>query len=481
MDIDKAQFTAKLNKPTTPYPFGTIRQKSLKRWGTLAKHFDNEEWNEAVDACLTMRGEFSAYLGLAKGRARLLTEKAAAFDHVFDVIGEAINRFLPSLDDPDKRKEIEDYLKAEGQSTDLLDKVAKKFSKDAEKPLIGSVGARQTNAFGKDVSYAIALGNYGYWGGFLATFNHYFKGYDTPLDSLDIDLCEEYLATYAGTLSHHFHEVYASYIVGDQSQLFSKSTHILHLLEAEMDQLARIAAMLSTSLERRLKGGKVSPRKLGIVALEAGKVARKWALLGTLSMYTARIALLPEDHEEVEERISDARELPFESKIEDGRNITHKSLLDDSAGNKGKYLEIQGVVSDTKATRTNDGKLLSEFTLISPAGTETIPVIAVYENLKHVGIIDGCYVNINGDWQTDSVLSNKPFLQLRQLSLAKLGRESWLDKMTHLLNGWFEHYPNGYFIQWSIGPEDKGQEDQKSARTGAGEIIFKEKFGLTRR
>ncbi|MEJ2407249.1 MAG: hypothetical protein P8171_23810, partial [Candidatus Thiodiazotropha sp.] len=215
--------------------------------------------------------------------------------------------------------------------------------------------------------------------------------------------------------------------------------------------------------------------------LQAGKLARQWALLAVLSMYSMKIALLPEDHKEVKERINDARKLPFESKISDGKNVTHSSLLENPADYKGKYIEIQGVVSGTAVTRSDDGKLLSHFSLTSPSGEEEIPVIAVYENLKHVGIIDGCYVNINGDWQTDSVLSDQPFLQLRRLSLSKLGDESWMDKMTHILNSWFELFPNGHFIHWSIGPEDKNQDDQKSPKTGGGEIIFKEKFGLTRR
>lgn len=481
MDNDRVQLIARLNKLSEPPTIRGVRINALKTWGVLAKAFNNEEWDEAVALTMSMRGEYWAYMGLAKGRSATDQERNEALQNSATTVGDFLTDFFPTLADPEVRREADATLQAEGRPSDFFETVQAKLDGASLVSKSRAIAAKEARRLSTDLSYATALGTYGYWGGFLADFNRYFPECTPPLSNDEIDLGADSLAEYEETIAQGYRELYAAYVAGSQSALFSQAVDTLLRLDAQRDHLARLSAFLSNTLEKSLAQGDVSPRRLGTSALQAGKIARSWAVLATLSMDSVRLALLPPDTEEVTKRFAEAWALPFASGIEDGRNITVKKLLGSSAENNGKYLEVEGVVQDTKTTKTRDGKFLSHLSLVSPAGTERIPAIAIFEDLKHVGITDGCYVNINGDWKTSSSLSAEPFLQIRRLGFEKLGKISWQDRMTQIMSRWFELHPNGHFIQWSIGPEDKGDGDQKSPRTGGGEIIFKEKFGLARR
>lgn len=466
-----------------PYRVKLLQINPHKHRKTVALAVLKEDWDLLAAESAHLRESAISTFNNLECEAKMDDRRLYALEKSSMEVDEAINQHREYLDDPANNEEIETKLTEAGKNMDDLKRIMDYFKENSFLKKIEPIKESRSIRISNKLSYTTAIGQEGYWAGFHAAFNKFFPDFANYFENSqkfptknDFDELSNQIIEMENNINNKLINIYSNYVLGDKSAIRTTCLEILLWQARELDWIARVCALLSASTQVALKKPTRDSLFLGPKALAAGRTARLWALLATIALLSTRIAILPKNHTDVREIIKAAQKLPYLTHVKDGKNIRVRDLVNKSEKYNEKYVEIKGFIKDSKATRTEDGKLLSTFTLYEPLREESIQVVSIFEHLQHVGIINGCYVQLNGDWKEKNFLGQDPILQVRRLQLSKLAKQSWLDKIVVVAQPWFEYYPNSHFISWSIGPEQKGEMGIQSHNTGAAELMFRRPY-----
>jgi len=424
-----------------------------------------ESWEELASAARQGRGDALIALTRLKGASRMAPKTYSETADLRKV-----------LSDPEYRKGLENFMAKSGEDISsierYLDKADYKKTASMPKDLVNSNLHEQG-------SYAIATGFTGYWAGFFAEFNlECKKGNAVRLNKFeDLETMMNFISgqnEFLWALLLLFKEMFADWPPG---KIHQKSMSTLLLLEEQFVWLPAYAAKIYLTLEKAKQEGKAKAvHALSRMDLDIGILARRWALVSAVALYAAYIGTLSEDDKVYKDVRKNSQKLPAKSVIPHGEKVTLQALTEKGWGLHGKLVQVTGVVSNIGVSRKG-GVYRTEFTLSDLTGEHQVQALAVYLNLAHRGMLDGCNVSINGTWEMASKLVDYPMIKINRVSLSNHKKESWLDYMATVVRPWFDLYPNSHNLIWSVRPENKeGEIAKESNKTGAGEIEFNKAF-----
>ncbi len=454
-----------------------IAHKSMMLQKEVSTYTFAEDWEELISLTAEMRGKALMAMASLRGMSEFISQRPSMCAP--KTLELMISKVEDKLKDPKLREEVEKLLADTGKPSSLIEKVLNYQVKQEEKPNMLEITNNQI--LPERLKYVVAIGYTGYWGGFHAAFNRHIQSHKTQSFSKnEVNYLSKLVSKQKNDFNKKFLQLFASLGTGSREEIYINATRILLEQEEIIPWLARLTAVICSPVQETLKQDKVDP-KLALVDLEMGKTARLWVLLTVASFYVAHIAVLPSGHKELEWAIKAARNLPFESRVPDAKNVTIGELAKRGVEYNEKFVEVHGFVRNLKAFRTRDGKLLTVLTIYEKAKGEEIKAVSIYEHLGHKGLIDTSYVVLSGIWKEKSNIADEPILQIDRIELSKLKKLSWMDYIVEAVRPWFDFYPNSHNIGWSIRPETKGKESKASTLTGAGEIEFMRPFMYKRK
>ncbi len=174
-------------------------------------------------------------------------------------------------------------------------------------------------------------------------------------------------------------------------------------VETDLTALAQTqGALYLAGYALRLLGKGEMSEEVGLAAAAAGLLGRE-----LIASYAAahRIANRLVDHctdDDVDEVLDSAAQTPFESGgLPDGTNTSLGQLAD--VGDGG-FVEVRGYVQSVQTVRIDGGsKLISRATLKDPSSGATGEIVALFVNLRHLGVTGGCYLVASGRRRASSV------------------------------------------------------------------------------
>ncbi len=452
-----------------------IELQFLRQWGDVAKNLLKEDWGNAYMHSATMFSNALHNLCRLGDEFSLFSRESMLFDFTLNKIQHIpIEEILAN---EAKKKAIIETLKSKGISKSIISKV-----KELEPTPHSSLKQKQAKITDQKISQLqrkaniiINQGFTGYWSTFHSLFNSYVGVLNDPLVSSDRKMFNTKISLLEEKTRKQFMVFYSLYNQEDTEKLKQQSINSLLWVYENVDFIARLCALSYISVKEVSK----TPKNLWQQSLHTGIVARKMAFLAVLSLYSYKVSLYPEGTTIATNEFKASQHLKFTSAIKDGKNIDLEKLIHNQGEYWDKYIEVEGIVKNVHIKDTSDGKLISQFDLTHYKEKKSIPVVAIFEDLKHMGINDGAFARVNGVLKEQSSVLPTPYIQISQVKLSVLKKESWQDYMLDKLSEVFEFYPNSYFISWSVSPEDKKGKGQKSPHTGASEILFKKKLQVS--
>lgn len=212
------------------------------------------------------------------------------------------------------------------------------------------------------------------------------------------------------------------------------------------------------------KGG--ASERIGMLSAEGSGVLREFVATFAAAAYIRATA--NQGGSTVAELIRNAPGTAFEARLPDGRN-TELARLPSTAD--GSVVEVGGFVEELVVDR--DEKLVSRATVHDPSSDTTAVLAIAFTHLPHRGFVRGAYVRAHGLYRASSVLNDgSPAVEIERMSLAQIARESWRIGLLRLGSPWFERWPNGAHIEWSLGPHRLPAEENAEPDCGACELVF---------
>jgi hypothetical protein len=226
--------------------------------------------------------------------------------------------------------------------------------------------------------------------------------------------------------------------------------------EGSWSALGHWAALAHRLSEQAREQGRVGDAREALsLSLLIGEASRGqiWCLLAAL--HGIELSGRAGDDNLWDDHVAAARSLPFESAVEDGRNVTLSALLADPDSDMGDLVEFEGVVTASRVFREGTDKVTSIFT-VSDVGNnaKSVEVSIGYRNILREGLTDGSPVRVNGT----PYLGRDGTLRVRldRVAHARLATESWIDFLTKLLNPSFMRTTGGHNLHLGIAPKGEG-------------------------
>jgi hypothetical protein len=216
-----------------------------------------------------------------------------------------------------------------------------------------------------------------------------------------------------------------------------------------------------------LQGTKAATNRIGRIAAEAGDINREalasfsatmvlriHALGVPLSGSSATLFHFPASYK-------------FHRAMPDGK-LTKVAELSEQAADK--LIEIRGFVKKIEVFRDSHNKLISRLILEEAKAGELFAAEAIFLHLKHEGIALGAFCHIQGTvretvaWEGATI----PKVLIDKLAIkTKLIQQSWRTAFLDLSSPYYERWPNGLNIKFSLSPHLLGSEPTHSKLGGA--------------
>jgi len=464
---------ADLNKPQAKQQYAVLqktldlqqaeertRMRYLEMRIKMYNATSKESWAELDSLAREGRGIATITLARLKGVSELLSQIPTELDDL-----------RKQLKQKPFREQLEAHMKASGKDVSMIDRYldSKTYKRIEKLPraLIEENHCEQG-------SYAVAAGFIGYWAGFMAEFNlECQKGNAFSVGENDLSELNAFLSEKNKIFGSYLKSLHKTLSEGSSDDIYQLSTKTLRELEEHFVWLPITAARVFLTLKAATKDKRTDLiGKLAPLDLKLGILARRWAMIAAIMLYSTYVGTLSEGAKELTDMIKNAQKLPFKSKIPYGEKTTIKELVERGWHYNNKLVRVKGIVKNVKVSRAG-GIYRTEFTLCNTHKTKSVQVISIYTNLAHHGMIGSGCVSINGVYEMTSKVADYPFIKLNRVTLSQFKKESWLDYMVVAIRPWFDVYPNSHNLVWSIRPEVKGGVIAKeSNKTGAGEIIF---------
>ena len=162
----------------------------------------------------------------------------------------------------------------------------------------------------------------------------------------------------------------------------------------------------------------------------------------------------------------------FQRPIPDGK-LTKVTELEGLAADK--LIEIRGFVKIIETFRDSDNKLISRLILEESQEGALFAAEAIFLHLRHEGIAPGAYCHIQAFVRDPiSFEGNEiPRLLIDRLSIkSELISQSWKMAFLDLSFPYYERWPNGINLKYSLSPHHPDEEDANN-KLGAAELGFK--------
>lgn len=417
--------------------------------------------SEAVVAARTARNTKSAGNALANMlRAAAKGERRAEF---FAKIRELAAERRP--DHLDKLEEsLQKLEQGETRGVPILQALAE-FEPPSDAP--GRQGAE---------SAAIMALSRGMLGMVHAEFNLAFQALKPKAKPLlELDLQDSFKAAvedFKADLRAGQHELYAALLAHrSKREAAQAACSLAGMLEERLPRFTRAqahVALVTRALRAQGKGG--AAEKLGHQAMQAGALTRE-AIASHAASYQLALGLLAaEPPSGVARLYKQVSTLPFDVALPNGRDT---ALAKVDQAQDGDFVEVEGFVAAIRVGRSADKKLLSHVELYDPSSKARAYAASVYTHLPHVGVTLGAFCRLSGTYRQASILfHNRPAIEIDRLSLADLSDESWWVAFLRSAERWFQCWPNGINMYWSLEPHRRARADSETDYFGAGDLIY---------
>lgn len=326
---------------------------------------------------------------------------------------------------------------------------------------------------------AIMLLSKGLLGYIHAEFNRVFQGRSPNAESeslLLVDVHSAFDATVKefGEALRAGQRAMFSMLLADQSTLnrIDAAYSLASFIEERLPRFTRAqaCAMLATRVLRQ-QGKGTAAEKLGRLAVEAGTLTRE-AVASHAASYRMAMSLLYNELELEEDMAQLLKRIPglsFDISIPNGRNTELAKL---AKVKDGDYVEVEGFANSVDVGRSADGKLIAQLELVDPSSGVTASAVAIYTNLINLGVTEGVFCRVNGTYcRKSSLLGNKPAIEVERLSLAGLIKKCWRIAFLESSKRWFQCWPNGINMYWSLGPHRRARAGDEVTHYGAAELF----------
>lgn len=442
-----------------------------------------EDWLKAVDISIRCLGLGYGSFRLLMGERRVAAKRQANVKAVGEALSKSLHSFAQSehwtevirsmhekLDGirPERPPEMEDTLKKleRGEITEDLP-----FLRGLIRP------ERGTGAPGRKMveDITIMVLCRGLLGRTHAEFNRAFEAWSLKAESLlEMDLYSTFKTAVDGfceALRAGQRDIFGT-LLTDRStgDRVGAAYSLAALIEERLPLFARAQACATLATQvLRGQGKGTAAEKLGGLAAQAGALTRE-AVASHAASYRMALSLLdPEPEEDVAQLLKKISTIAFDTAIPNGRNTELAKL---AKVEDGDYIEVEGFATSINVDTTSDGKLISQVELIDPSSGATASAVAVYVHLLHLGVTEGAFCRVNGKYRKKSVLlGNRRAIEVDRLSLARLRKKCWRIAFLQASKRWFQCWPNGINMYWSLGPHRRAQTDDEVTYYGAAELI----------
>ena len=417
--------------------------------------------SEAVVAAKAARNTKSASNTFAE-----ILRNAAKSDQRAEFFGKI--RELVTEQRPDRLDELEESLQkleqGKTRGVPILQALAK-FEPPSDAP--GRQMAEST---------AIMALSRGMLGMVHAEFNLAFQALSSRTDSLlEPDLQDSFKAAvedFKADLRAGQHELYAALLAHrSKREAAQVACSLAGMIEERLPRFARAQARVARAtraLRAQKKGG--ASEKLGHQAMRAGALTRE-AIASHAASYQLALGLLAhEPPSNVARLYEKATALPFDVALPNGKDTALAKL---EQAQDGDFVEVEGFATAFQVGRSSDKELLSHMELYDPSSKARIYAAAIYTHLPHVGVTLGAFCRLSGIWREKSKLfRNAAAVEIDRLSLADLSDKSWWVAFLRSADRWFQCWPNGINMYWSLEPHRRARTDDEVDYFGAGDLIY---------
>lgn len=248
------------------------------------------------------------------------------------------------------------------------------------------------------------------------------------------------------------------------STIQDASLALARTIEFTLPGFVRVQALIA-----KAQASGRSSAKVGRVTAAAGQLTREALSTHAAAYFLTAMCAKGSSGESLPRFVRAATEMQFDFSLPNGRDTTLRAV---SETEDEQYIEIEGYVSKMEVAReSGDGKLLSFLYLVDGSGQNETCAVAVFTHLPHRGVTVGSYCRLSGIYRKVSRLRrNHPAIEIDTLSLAEESNRSWRLALLRTGNPWFETWPNGLNLAWSLGAHQPTDPDDKQ-HLGAGEFL----------
>lgn len=307
-----------------------------------------------------------------------------------------------------------------------------------------------------------------------------FQKHYTIVKEIELDVLEggedlgTYLSqkvkTFGALLDKHLQKIYAAIL---ESEHILKSTEALNqFIEIELPKFARLQATIRHyALLLKLDNQGTASEHVGELAAEAFNLSRSAFASYASAFYLALHSRLQTQDPKVKKALNNAKTLAFGESIPNGKNYDIAKI---GTASDGEFVEVAGFVDAIVTGKDNDGRLITQVTLLDPSSGETVVIAGIYVHLLHIGMTVGSYCRMSGMWEFSSGLNKgAPAIKIDKLSINKLSTKSWITLFQDLSDRFVDRWPGGLNIKFGMSPHESGEEEGDSQLLGAGELIYK--------
>lgn len=241
-------------------------------------------------------------------------------------------------------------------------------------------------------------------------------------------------------------------------------------IELLVPRLARDAALTARDAERLLAAGRgTEAEATGRLAVALAATLREAVTVHAAFLALSLDVLVPSGRNAGSSLVEAVPEMAFDVELPNGTDVELHRLQEVE---DGKLVEFRAFVTEVRAFRDADGKLVSRATLRDPSSTAEATIVGVFAHWAHAGMTRGAAVRVTGTWRVASGLNaGDPALEVTQLPLAAIAERAWRPALLRLGATWFPRWRNELQIDWSLAPH-LPPDDPAPARQGAVELVY---------
>lgn len=277
--------------------------------------------------------------------------------------------------------------------------------------------------------------------------------------------------TFEAELDAYIKKIYEDLVSGESPEIGAEN--LIRLIEKLIPRFGRIQATIRKyALTLKATGKGSTSEKVGNLAAMAGGLTRTAITAYSAAYYLSQQYNAVNKSSKVKALIKQAPRIGYDTGIPNGKNteISKVGQLND-----GDYVEVAGFVDSIQTGRDSDDKLITQVRLYDPSSKSSVVTAGIYVHLRHLGLVEGAYCRVSGNWQSQSGLNNgNPAIEIQKLPINDLSKKSWKIAFLDIADKFIDRWPGSLNIQFGLSPHKSYVEEGIASEIlGASEIIFR--------